>query len=86
MGYFVYILKCKDGSLYTGITTDVKRRFREHKEGKGGHYTSSRGVLKILHTEQFKNRSLASKREVELKGWSRSKKMNLIVGKTTERE
>ena len=41
--YFVYLIKCKDGTIYTGITTDVKRRFVEHKEGKGGHYTRSRG-------------------------------------------
>ena len=64
--------------MYTGITTDVKRRFLEHKEGKGGHYTSSRGVSKLLHTEKAKNRSIASKREAHIKGLSREEKLNLI--------
>ena len=50
--YFVYLIKCKDGTIYTGITTDVKRRFVEHKEGKGGHYTRSRGVAKLLYMEK----------------------------------
>jgi putative endonuclease len=76
--YAVYILGCKDGSLYTGITTDVLRRFAEHKNGKGGHYTRARGVVKILYTEEHKNRSSASKREAEIKGWDRQKKLNLI--------
>ena len=78
MPYFLYILKCKDGSLYTGITTDVKRRFEEHKNGKGGHYTRSRKVLKILYTERCKDRSSASKRESEIKSWSREEKLNFI--------
>lgn len=76
--YFVYIIKCKDGTMYTGITTDVKRRFLEHKNGKGGHYTSSRGVVKLLHTEKVKNRSFASKREAEIKRLSRKEKFSLI--------
>lgn len=76
--YFLYILKCKDGSLYTGITTDVKRRFTEHKNGKGGHYTRSKKAVKLLYTEKHKNRSSASKREAKIKGWSRMKKFKLI--------
>lgn len=79
--YFVYILKCQDGSLYTGITTDVKRRFREHKSGKnkkGSHYTSARGVVKVVYTERRPNRSSASKREAEIKGWKRAKKLDLV--------
>jgi putative endonuclease len=76
--YFVYVLKCKDKTLYTGITTNIARRFNEHRAGKGGHYTSSKGVVKILYTEKFKNRSLASKREAEIKSWSRAKKLVLI--------
>jgi hypothetical protein len=50
--YFVYIVQCTDGSLYTGITTDVERRFLEHQEGKGGHYTRSHRVKKIVYTEK----------------------------------
>ncbi len=76
--YFVYIIKCKDGSLYTGITTNVERRFAEHKAGKGGSYTRARKVLRVIYKEKQKNRSLASKREAEIKGWSRLKKLSLI--------
>ena len=76
--YFVYLLKCKDGSIYTGITTDVKRRFQEHKDGKGGHYTKSRKVDKIIYIEKSKDRSLALKREAEIKSWYRDKKLALI--------
>ena len=76
--YYVYIIECKDRSLYIGITTDIKRRFREHASGAGGAYTRSRGVKKILYTEKFKNRSLASKCEAEIKKWPRSKKLALV--------
>ncbi len=76
--YFVYILKCADGTLYTGITTDLKRRFREHEDGKGGGYTSARGAKKIVYTEKRPTRSSALKREAEIKGWQREKKLALI--------
>ncbi len=76
--YFVYILKCKDGSLYTGITTDVVRRFAEHKAGKGGHYTRAKGVVKVVYSEKHPNRSSASKRESEIKKWGREEKLGLI--------
>lgn len=76
--YYVYLLECKDKSIYTGITTDVARRFKEHKEGKGGHYTSSKKAVKILYTEKFKTRSQALKREYEVKSWPRQKKLKLI--------
>jgi len=76
--YLVYILECGDRSLYTGITTDLKRRFAEHKAGEGGHYTSSRRAVKIVYTEQHPDRSSASKREAEIKSWHREKKLNLI--------
>ncbi len=75
--YYLYILECKDGTLYTGITTDVERRFSEHKNKKGGHYTSAREVVRIAYTEEYPNRSAASKREAEIKGWTREKKMEL---------
>lgn len=76
--YHVYILQCNDGSLYTGITTDIKRRLTEHKNNKGGHYTSARGARKILYTERRPTRSAALKREAEIKGWRRDKKLVLI--------
>lgn len=78
--YFVYLIKCKDGSLYTGITTDVKRRFQEHKEGTGGRYTRAKGVVKVVYTEKHKNRSKASKREAQIKSWHKDQKLGLIKG------
>jgi len=78
--YFVYILTCRDGSLYTGITTDVNRRFAEHKDGKGGHYTSSHGVVRVAYTEQHPNKSLALKREAKIKSWHRKEKLALVGG------
>lgn len=76
--YFVYLIKCRDKSIYTGITTDVTRRFKEHKNGKGGRYTRSKKVVKILYTERFKTRGEALKRESEIKKWDRQKKLALI--------
>ncbi|PIQ91637.1 MAG: endonuclease [Parcubacteria group bacterium CG11_big_fil_rev_8_21_14_0_20_39_22] len=76
--YFVYILECADSSLYTGITTNVERRFEEHRASRGGHYTSSRKVRKIVYTEKCLDRSSALKRELEIKGWRRERKLSLI--------
>ena len=76
--YFVYLLECGDKSIYTGITTDVNRRFKEHKAGKGGHYTRARGAVKILYKERVKTRSKALKREAQIKNWPRQKKLDLI--------
>ena len=76
--YFVYILECKDGSFYTGITTDVQRRFKEHKQGKGGALTRAKKVVKILYTEQQPDRSSALKREAEIKHYPRPEKLSLI--------
>ena len=77
--YFVYILICDDTSLYTGITTDLKRRFSEHRAGKGGHYTRSRKVERVVYSEKKKDRSGALKREAEIKKWSKQKKLQLIT-------
>ena len=76
--YFLYIIECEDKSLYTGITTDLARRFDEHKSGKGGHYTSAKRAVKILYSERLPDRSSALKREVEIKSWPRKKKLGLI--------
>jgi putative endonuclease len=77
MPYSVYILKCVDGSLYTGITTDIKRRFNEHKMGKGGHYTRSHPPKKLLHVESQPSRGAALKREAAIKRLSRAQKLAL---------
>lgn len=78
--YSVYILECKDGTLYTGITTDVERRFAEHKAGTASKYTRVRGAKKMLYTEKAKNRSAATKREIEIKKMPRKQKQALIEG------
>ncbi len=75
--YFVYLLQCKDGSIYTGITTDVERRFAEHKAGTGGHYTRAKKVKWLLYQEKHPDRSFALRREAEIKKWSRKKKVAL---------
>lgn len=79
--YQVYLLEMSDGTIYTGITTDVERRFKEHGDGKGGHYTRSRKAVRILYTEACKDRSAALKREAEIKSWPREKKVALFTDK-----
>ena len=81
MTYFVYLIECNNGSVYTGITTDVERRFKEHENGKGGRYTRSRGVKKLLYKEECVDRSSALRREAEIKSWKRDKKMELVATK-----
>lgn len=76
--YYVYILLCGDNSFYTGITNDLERRFREHRDKKGGHYTNAHAVKKILYAEKHTTRSKALKREAEIKTWPRWKKLKLI--------
>ncbi len=75
--YYVYLLLCKDKTLYTGITTDIERRLQEHKSGKGGHYTRAHGALRMHYSEVHKDRSSASKREAEIKKLSRTQKLKL---------
>jgi len=76
--YFVYLLECADGSLYAGITTDVKRRFSEHKGGVGSNFTRAKKAKRIVYTEQHQNRSSALKREAEIKRMTRKKKLALF--------
>jgi putative endonuclease len=81
--YIVYILLCKDQTLYCGITTDMERRFKEHQEGIGSQYTRVRGVSKIMYTEELLNRSEASKREAVIKKLSRKEKLKLCCPKAS---
>ncbi|MCH7519992.1 MAG: GIY-YIG nuclease family protein [Candidatus Dadabacteria bacterium] len=76
--WYVYIVQCKDSSLYTGITSDVKRRVEEHNKGKGGRYTSTRRPVKLVHMEKCENRSKALFRELQIKHLPRSKKLSLF--------
>ena len=78
--YYVYILECTNKALYTGITTNLKRRFAQHQAGNGASYTSYNRPIKIRYSEDHPNRSSASKREAEIKRWSRTKKLALIKG------
>ena len=78
MKYFVYLLECADGSLYTGITTDIERRLKEHQAGTGGHFTRAKGAKRILYTEEHPDRSSASKREAAIKKLSRPQKLSLV--------
>ncbi|MFA5931867.1 MAG: GIY-YIG nuclease family protein [Candidatus Paceibacterota bacterium] len=77
--YYVYILKCADKTLYTGITTDLKRRVIEHNSSKlGAKYTSGRRPVKLVYSKKFKTRSTALKEEAKIKGLKRSEKLELI--------
>lgn len=76
--WYVYILSCGDGSYYTGITTDVNRRLKQHQEGKGAKYTRGRGPLGLLYVETMPNQSEALKREYKIKQLSKKKKTELI--------
>ena len=79
MSYFVYILECSDGSLYTGITKDIEKRLDEHNTSeKGAKYTKARRPVKLMYQETSENRSTASKREYEIKKLTRLKKLKLI--------
>jgi len=74
--HYLYIIECKDGKLYTGITDDVNRRLREHQRD-GSHFTSYNPAVRLLHKEPFPNKHLAAKREKQIKGWTRAKKIAL---------
>lgn len=74
----VYILRCGDGTLYTGITDDLPRRLAAHRTGKGAKYTRGRGPLELLFWQDCQDHSGALKREWEIKHMSRSKKLALI--------
>jgi putative endonuclease len=84
MKYFVYILRCSDNSLYTGITTNLKRRINEHNgksknKNAGAKYTASRQPVKLVYSEEFENRSLALKEELRIKKLSKEKKESIVT-------
>jgi putative endonuclease len=76
--WHVYIISCSDNSLYTGITTDIPRRIKEHNSGKGGSYTRARRPVKLAHKETCPTRSIALKREFRIKCLARDAKLALI--------
>lgn len=82
--WYVYILECPNKTLYTGVTNNIERRFKDHQAGNGGHYTSYNRPEKILYKEEFKNLSEAKSREQQIKRWSKTKKLALIKGNRVE--
>jgi putative endonuclease len=76
--WFVYILLCSDGSLYTGISDDPVRRLSDHKAGKGSRYTRSHPPIRIVYTESCGSKSDALKREAEIKRWPKAEKISLL--------
>ena len=79
--WFVYMLQCSDGTLYTGITDDVQHRLAVHNSGKGAKYTRARRPVKAVYTEKHDNKSSALKREIAIKRMSRSDKLRLVAKK-----
>ncbi|MBN1168528.1 GIY-YIG nuclease family protein [Candidatus Woesebacteria bacterium] len=77
--YYVYIVRCKDESLYTGVSTDINRRIRQHNHSKyGAKSVRGKRPVKLVYKESYRNKSKAYKREKEIKGWTREKKLELI--------
>jgi putative endonuclease len=77
MGWQVYIILCSDNSLYTGITTDMERRFRQHAAGSGAKYFRGRQPVRVVYFEHNHSRSSAAGREARIKAMDRAEKLNL---------
>lgn len=80
MSWVVYILRCGDGSLYTGCTNDLERRVKMHQSGKGAKYTRGRLPVELVYREAVEDKPAALRRELEIKGLRRSGKERLIEG------
>lgn len=78
--YFVYIVECKDGSYYTGVTSGLEKRINEHNLGFYSGYTSFRLPVKLVYSNRFTNVNDAINAEKQIKGWNRAKKEALIIG------
>lgn len=78
---YTYIVKCKDGSLYTGWTNDIERRIKAHNEGKGAKYTKSRRPVKLVYYEEFATKEEAMRREYAIKHMKRKDKEKVIRAK-----
>lgn len=76
--HYVYILECSDGSYYTGYTTDVQRRLKEHNKGQASRITRSKLPATLIHQEAYKSKGKALRREAEIKSWPRAKKKELV--------
>jgi putative endonuclease len=78
-GHYVYIVECRDGTYYTGYTTDVERRVEEHNAGEGAKYTRSRTPVEVVHVEAYGSKSAAMSREYRIKQFRRSRKERLVA-------
>lgn len=82
--HYTYMLRCRDDSLYTGYTTDLKRRLQTHNDGKGAKYTKARLPVEMVYHETFATKEEAMRREAAIKKLSRQEKLRLIKEKTNE--
>lgn len=82
--WFVYIIRCRDNTLYTGITNDLDRRVKEHNEHSGGKYTRVRTPVELIYKEEYEIKSDALRREIQIKGWTKEKKITLVNNKMRE--
>jgi len=78
MAFYVYLLECSDKSFYCGYTSDLDARLETHSKGLGGKYTRARRPVKLVYSEELETRSLAMKREAEIKKFSRQEKKELF--------
>lgn len=81
---YVYLLECADGTIYTGMTDNLERRFWQHKNGKGANYTKKHGVKSIIYKELHNSREEAHVRELEIKTWTKTSKISLANGTLIE--
>jgi putative endonuclease len=79
--WFVYILRCSDGTLYAGSTNDLTAREHRHNNGRGAKYTAGRRPVRLVYSERHESRSAAQTREAQIKRWSRPKKEALVAGR-----
>lgn len=76
--WYIYIIQCKDGLYYTGMTWDIAKRFEQHQSGKGGAFTAKHGVDALVYVEIHEDLEVARQREIQIKDFSRKKKEELI--------
>lgn len=77
--HYIYILECSDGSYYTGYTTDIQRRVKEHNKGTASKITRSKLPARLIHQERYRSKGKALRREAEIKSWPRAKKIALVT-------
>src|SRR6266849_1111743 len=82
--WFCYMLRCSDGSLYFGMTNDVSRRVEKHNQGLGPEFTKRRRPVELIWSQEFVTQHAARQKEIELKGWSRKKKLELVARSRTQ--